>query len=63
MTESNRIEYKRQLTEHFEREVVAFLNSGEGGLIYLGIDADGSLLGVGEDCDKQQLAIKDRLTR
>lgn len=60
MTESNRIEYKRQLTEHLEREVTAFLNSGEGGVIYLGIDAGGNLFGV-EDCDRQQLAIKDRL--
>ena len=60
MTESNRIEYKRQLTDNLEREVVAFLNSGEGGVIYIGIEADGSLVGI-DDCDGQQLKIKDRL--
>ena len=37
--ESATIEYKRELTEKFEREVVAFLNSREGGIIFLGIDA------------------------
>jgi hypothetical protein len=38
MTESNRIEYKQQLTDGLEREVVAFLNTHEGGIIWLGID-------------------------
>lgn len=37
--ESATIEYKRELTGKFEREVVAFLNSREGGIIFLGIDA------------------------
>jgi predicted HTH transcriptional regulator len=60
VTESNRIEYKRQLTDNLEREVVAFLNSREGGVVYIGIDSDGSLVGV-EDCDGKQLKIKDRL--
>lgn len=34
--ESATIEYKRELTEKFEREVVAFLNSSEGGVIFFG---------------------------
>ena len=42
MSETNRIEYKQQLTDELEREVVAFLNSREGGYIYLGITANGS---------------------
>ncbi|EHQ35157.1 hypothetical protein Metlim_1042 [Methanoplanus limicola DSM 2279] len=29
MTESNRIEYKQELTESLEKEVVAFLNTSE----------------------------------
>ena len=33
MTESNRIEYKRQLTDNLEKEVVAFLNYHDGGVI------------------------------
>ena len=35
--ESNRIEYKRELNEKLERSVVAFLNTSEGGLIYIDI--------------------------
>jgi len=37
MTESNRIEYKRELTEGLEKEAVAFLNYHDGGVIYLGV--------------------------
>ena len=39
MIESNRIEFKRELTKELdiEREVVAFLNYREGGIIYIGI--------------------------
>jgi len=38
MQESNRIELKRELTDTLEKEVVAFLNYRDGGVIYLGID-------------------------
>ena len=50
MTETNRIEYKRELTSELdiEKEVVAFLNYKEGGYIYIGIDKDGSIMGVNE---------------
>jgi predicted HTH transcriptional regulator len=60
MTESNRIEYKRELTDSLEREVVAFLNAGEGGTVTIGMDRDGGIYGV-EACDQTQLVIKDRL--
>jgi len=59
-TESNRIEYKRELTDNLEKEVVAFLNAREGGVLYIGIDKNGTVFGV-ENSDKVQLAIKDRL--
>lgn len=36
--EQNWIEYKSRLTEDFEKTVVAFLNSPEGGKAYIGID-------------------------
>jgi len=36
------------------------LNAREGGVIYIGVDKDGTVFGV-QDCDKLQLAIKDRL--
>ena len=60
MVESNRLEYKRELTDGFEREAIAFLNYRDGGVIYIGIDGDGSVVGV-TNCDAVQLAIKDRL--
>src|SRR5689334_18806635 len=60
MTESNRIEYKRELTDALEKEVVAFLNYKDGGVIYLGIDKDSTVYGV-PNADAIQLAIKDRL--
>ena len=46
MTETNRIEYKRELTPELdiEKEVVAFLNYKEGGYISIGIDKDGSTM-------------------
>ena len=62
MTETNRIEYKRELTKEveIEKEVVAFLNYREGGIIYIGIDKFGSICGV-SDADGDILKIKDRL--
>jgi ATP-dependent DNA helicase RecG len=60
MTESNRIEYKRELSDGLEREVVAFLNYHDGGIIYIGIDKQGKAVGV-HDADALQLAIKDRI--
>ncbi|MBE0424546.1 MAG: putative DNA binding domain-containing protein [Lutibacter sp.] len=60
MTETNRIEYKQELTENLEKEVIAFLNYREGGLIYIGINKQGKIIGV-TDSDGDQLKIKDRL--
>ena len=36
MSESQHVEYKQQVTPELEKEVVAFLNSNEGGVIYVG---------------------------
>ncbi len=58
--ESNRIEYKRELSDSFERSAVAFLNYHEGGVIYIGIEDDNKVVGI-SDVDGLQLAIKDRL--
>ena len=62
MTESNRIEFKRELTDELdlEKEVIAFLNYKEGGIIYVGIDKNGIPVGV-EDIDGTMLKIKDRI--
>ncbi len=62
MIETNRIEFKRELTPDLdlEKEVVAFLNYHEGGMIYIGIDDDGLPVGV-KDIDGDMLKIKDRI--
>lgn len=44
MQENNKIEFKSQLNDKLEREVVAFLNSREGGDIYIGIDDSGNII-------------------
>ena len=62
MIETNRIEFKRELTRELdiEREVVAFLNYREGGILYIGVDDDGRPIGV-NDVDGDVLRIKDRI--
>ena len=58
--ESQHLEYKREITDTLEREVVGFLNSREGGRILIGVDDSGTILGLA-DPDGDQLKIKDRL--
>lgn len=58
--ETNRFEFKQQLTEDIEKEVVAFLNYNEGGFIYIGIDKNGNTVGV-ENLDELQLTLKNRI--
>ena len=60
MTESQHLEYKRELTDQLERSVVGFLNSRDGGRILLGVGDDGEVVGLA-DADGDQLKIKDRL--
>ncbi|QQX76493.1 MULTISPECIES: RNA-binding domain-containing protein [Aequorivita] len=60
MPETNRIEYKRELSDGLEKEVVAFLNYREGGIVYIGVDKNGNTYGLA-DADGGQLKIKDRL--
>jgi len=43
--ESERIEYKSQMIDDIYKEVIAFANT-EGGVIYLGIDDKGNLIGI-----------------
>lgn len=59
--ESSHIEYKRGLPESLEKEVVAFLNSPEGGIIYIGIDVGAQVVSGLKDADTVQLQIKDRI--
>lgn len=60
MGETTRIEYKLHLTPELdiEKEVIAFLNYKEGGIIYIGIDKEGNIVGV-DDVDDCMLKLKD----
>lgn len=62
MIETNRIEFKRELTRELdiEKEVVAFLNYREGGIIYIGVDDNGQPV-ENKDIDGDMLSIKNRL--
>ena len=48
------------MNDKLERSVVAFLNTSEGGLIYIGIDDDGKSVGV-SNIDLAQRQIVDRI--
>ena len=41
LQESNRVEFKAILNDKMEKEIVAFLNNREGGVLYIGLDDDG----------------------
>jgi ATP-dependent DNA helicase RecG len=61
MTESNRIEYKKDISDSLEKDAVAFLNSREGGSIIIGVDPKtNDFIGI-KNPDCLQLTIKDRL--
>ncbi len=55
--ETESVELKRILNDSFEKEVVAFLNTNDG-VIYIGIDDDGTIVGV-EQVDKVMKNIAD----
>lgn len=44
--EDEAAEFKRELTNTLGKEVVAFLNSAKGGDIYIGVEDDGTVIGV-----------------
>lgn len=60
LQESNRIEFKAILNDKMEREIVAFLNNREGGILYIGLDDNGCPVD-GIDLDSTQLKIADRI--
>ena len=60
--ENNQTEFKVVLNEKLEKEVVAFLNSQNGGLIYIGVDDDGNYVG-NKNPDNIQLIISYRLKK
>ena len=60
LQESNRAEFKSILNDKMEKEIVAFLNNREGGVLYIGLDDDGHPL-MNKDLDATQLKIADRI--
>ena len=60
MQETNRVEFKRELNNRFERAVVSFLNYAGGGEILIGMDDNEIAVGI-EDTDTVQLQIVDRI--
>ncbi|HQI46658.1 MAG TPA: putative DNA binding domain-containing protein, partial [Bacteroidales bacterium] len=60
--ENKRIEFKREWNKDvdIEKEVIAFLNTPEGGTIYIGIENNGNVVGVNNP-DSIILQLKDRL--
>ena len=45
LQENSRTEFKSELNDKLEKEVVAFLNNKEGGILYIGLDDIGSPIG------------------
>lgn len=60
LQESNRVELKSTLNDKLEKEIVAFLNNHEGGVLYIGIDDNGHPV-EHKDIDSMQLKIADRI--
>lgn len=60
LQENNRTEFKSELNDKLEKEVVAFLSNREGGILYIGIDDNGKPIGL-QDIDSTQLKIADRI--
>lgn len=60
LQESNRVELKATLNDKLEKEIVAFLNNHEGGILYIGVDDAGKPIGL-PDMDDLQLKIADRI--
>ena len=58
--EDSRNEFKEILNDKLEKEIIGFLTAN-GGNLYIGIKDDGTIIGLNDNLDKLQLAIKDRI--
>lgn len=50
-------ELKCDLIDEVKSEIIAFLNS-DGGIIYVGVENDGSVIGFDDDQSKDQIDLK-----
>ncbi|MFR5985053.1 MAG: RNA-binding domain-containing protein [Bacilli bacterium] len=61
LIESSRIEFKVKMVDNLEETIIAFLNSKDGGIIYLGINDKGKIIGLNGNLDLLQRKVKDRI--
>lgn len=61
VVEDARNEFKVKLTDDFEETVIGFLNSKDGGNIYIGVSDDGTIQGINNNLDLLQRKIKDKI--
>lgn len=59
--EDTRNEFKVKLTDNIEEEIIGFLNSKDGGNIYIGVNDKGNVIGLNNNLDLLQRKIKDRI--
>lgn len=59
--EDTRNEFKVKLTDNIEEEIIGFLNSKDGGNIYIGVNDKGKVVGLNNNLDLLQRKIKDRI--
>ena len=44
--ENSRVEFKTQLVDDLEESIIGFLNSKDGGNIYIGVADNGKIIGL-----------------
>ena len=59
--ENSRTEFKIKLTDDIEETIIGFLNSKDGGNLYIGVSDDGDVKGLSNNLDLLQRKIKDRI--
>ncbi len=59
--ENSRNEFKIKLTDDLEETIIGFLNSKDGGNLYIGVTDDGNIKGLSNNLDLLQRKIKDRI--
>lgn len=59
--ENSKVEFKVKLVDDLEETIIGFLNSKDGGIIYLGVNDDGEVVGLNNNLDLLQRKIKDRI--
>ena len=61
LLENSRVEFKIKLVDDLEESIIGFLNSKDGGIIYLGVNDNGKVVGLNNNLDLLQRKIKDRI--